>query len=148
MTSKRLFVAAAMVLSVGCVADADDGSGAPDYKRSEQQVIIDNLVDAGFPEDDIMVLEDGRVVVGRDAVVTMQASRELAGIVSDVEGADDFRQYRTTNTVNTDIVDTICIRANGFNASTSATRRAWCSATRETAWAATRRRPPPTARSR
>jgi hypothetical protein len=109
MMSKRLFVAATMVLSVGCVSEVDDDLGEPEFKQTEQEIIVQNLEAAGFPSDDIMVLADGRVVVGRDAVVTMQASRELAGIVSDVEDDDGFRQYRTTNTVNTNAVSTICI---------------------------------------
>lgn len=79
-----------------------------DLKLDQTEVIIQNLQQAGFPDEDITVLPDGTVVVGRDAVVTLQASRELAGITTDgPEG--DFRQYRTTNTVDTTVVNTICI---------------------------------------
>jgi hypothetical protein len=100
---------AAMVLSVGCLAEVEDDHGDSDFKLAEHEVIVENLIAAGFPEDDIMVLDDGRVLVGRDAVVTLQASRELAGIITDVAGDDQLRQYRTTNTVNTTLVGSICI---------------------------------------
>ena len=38
--------------------------------------VIENLVQAGFPADDIMVVDDA-VYVGRDAVVSLAASREM-----------------------------------------------------------------------
>lgn len=43
---------------------------------AEQQEIRSNLLQAGFPENDIQ-LYDGDVYVGRDAHVTLEASREL-----------------------------------------------------------------------
>jgi hypothetical protein len=43
---------------------------------AEQEQIISNLIQAEFPEDDIQ-LYDGDVYVGRDAHVTLDASREL-----------------------------------------------------------------------
>jgi hypothetical protein len=104
MIIKRAFVIG-MVLAVGCTTEEDD-LGDSELRLDETEIIIENLTLAGFPEDDIMVLDDGRVVVGRDAVVTLQASRELAGITTD---GDEFRQYRTTNIVNTLIVQDICI---------------------------------------
>ncbi len=104
MLMKRMFVMG-MVLAVGCVDEGED-LGDAEQRLSEADVIVENLTRAGFVEDDIMILDDGRVVVGRDAVVTLEASREMAGITTD---ADDFRQYRTTNIVNTLIVQNICI---------------------------------------
>lgn len=106
MMMKKTFVMA-MVVATGCM-QADDDQDELEPKLAEYEVIVENLIDAGFPENDIMVLEDGRVVVGRDAVVTLQASRELAGVTSDGAG-DEFRQYRTDNTVNPAVVGTICI---------------------------------------
>ncbi|MCX4243467.1 M57 family metalloprotease [Paraliomyxa miuraensis] len=109
MMMKRMCVVATM-LAVGCYSGVEDELGDSELKLAEHEVIVENLLEAGFPEDDIMVLDDGRVVVGRDAVVTLQASRELAGIVTDgEEGDDQFRQYRTTATVNTAAVQTICV---------------------------------------
>jgi hypothetical protein len=60
-------------------------------EQSENQEIISNLVEAGFPADDIMVVEDA-VYVGRDAQVTLEASREMLQ-----PGKESAEQYRTTN---------------------------------------------------
>jgi Dual-action HEIGH metallo-peptidase len=43
---------------------------------AEQEEIISNLIQAGFPENDIQ-LYDGDVYAGRDGHVTLEASREL-----------------------------------------------------------------------
>ena len=74
----------------GCASGTDD-----------TQEIIDNLVQAGFPADEIMVV-DGLVYVGRDAQVTLEASREM--LTSD----PGQEQYRTTNLVSLTL-DTICV---------------------------------------
>ena len=92
--------AKAMALVVTCGA-LSFGCGAEQGGPAETQEIIDNLVQAGFPADDIMVV-DGAVFVGRDAEVSLAASREM--LVSD---AGD-EQYRTTNLVSL-AVRTICI---------------------------------------
>jgi hypothetical protein len=90
---------------------------------SETDVIIDNLLRAGYPEAEIEVLSDGRVVVGSDAVVTLEASREMVGHTDDFDMNDDFRQYRTTNIVNTLTVNTICIAPTAeFNANAAASQ--------------------------
>ena len=60
---------------------------------------------------------DGTVYVGMDAVVTLEASREMAGVTGE-PGADAFRQYRTNNTVSAS-VGTICIDGGDFNAAIS-----------------------------
>lgn len=74
--------------------------------------IIDNLTQAGLAEGEIEVDDEGRVIVGGDAVVTLEASRELAGLDrlgEELEpGGEQFRQYRTTNIVAAEI-DNICI---------------------------------------
>jgi hypothetical protein len=91
----------ATVLALGCSAFVF-GCSAEQTPADEQQEIIDNLVQAGFPADDIMVV-DGKVYTGRDAHVTLEASREM--LVTDGASAE---QYRTTNLVSTSITK-ICI---------------------------------------
>lgn len=76
-----------MLLSVFVV-----GCGAAGDETGE---IVDNLIQAGFPADDIMVV-DGAVYVGRDAHVTLAASREM--IATDSGRGEE--QYRTTNLVS------------------------------------------------
>jgi hypothetical protein len=77
---------------------------------SETDEIIDNLVQAGFPIDDIMIV-DGDVYVGRDAHVTLEASREMIQVVP---GSSE-EQYRTTNLVSSSKVK-ICINpTSSFN---------------------------------
>lgn len=72
----------------GAFALGCDGPGLP----VEQEEIINNLVQAGYPAQDIMVV-DGRVYVQNDAHVTLQASREMIQVTGTKE------QYRTTNLV-------------------------------------------------
>jgi hypothetical protein len=74
----------------GCASGTDD-----------TQEIIDNLIQAGFRADDVMVV-DGLVYVGRDAQVSLEASREM--LTSD----PGREQYRTTNLINL-ALDTICV---------------------------------------
>ena len=74
----------------GCTSSTDD-----------TQEIVDNLIQAGFRADDITVV-DGVVYTGRDAAVTLEASREM--LTSD----PGKEQYRTTNLVSLTL-DTICV---------------------------------------
>ena len=74
----------------------------------EEQEIIDNLVEAGFPTDDIMVV-DGKVYVGRDAHVTLEASREMIGPVAAGE-----EQYRTNNLVGTSVTKICVVPTSSF----------------------------------
>lgn len=67
----------------------------------ETEEIRANLVEAGFPENDIMVVE-GQVFVGRDAHVTLEASREMLQPLGTME------QYRTTNLVSSSVT-VICV---------------------------------------
>jgi hypothetical protein len=69
------------------------GCGGADI-QAENQEIVSNLVKAGFPADDIMIHEDA-VYVGRDAHVTLEASREMLQ-----PGKENLEQYRTTNLVS------------------------------------------------
>jgi hypothetical protein len=89
----------AAVLAVSCGAVLAGCGVDPEL---ENQEIISNLIAAGFPADDIMVHE-GEVYVGRDAHVTLTASREM---LQPVEGGAE--QYRTNNLVGT-AVTKICV---------------------------------------
>ncbi|MCX4248019.1 M57 family metalloprotease [Paraliomyxa miuraensis] len=82
--------------------------------------IVDNLVDAGYPESEIEVREDGEVFVGGDAHVTLGASREMIGLAADGEEGDEehFRHFRTNNLVGASI-DTICINGKAFSGTMS-----------------------------
>jgi hypothetical protein len=80
------------VALVGCGVDPE----------AENQEIVSNLIEAGFPADDIMVA-DGAVYVGRDAHVTLEASRELLQAP-----AGSAEQYRTTNLVGASVTK-ICV---------------------------------------
>src|SRR5687767_9278431 len=80
-----ILVASCGVLLAGCGTDP----------QIENQEIISNLIKAGFPADDIMVVDDA-VYVGRDAHVTLDASREMLQ-----PGKESAEQYRTTNLVST-----------------------------------------------
>lgn len=100
------------VLAVGCYAGID----SDDFEQREfedTQEIVENLKQAGFPDHEIQILQDGTVYVGMDAVVSLEASREMIGIEGE-PGASAFRQYRTTNMVSSS-VGTICIDGSNFN---------------------------------
>ena len=84
------------IFAYGCSSDPSPGSA------EEQEEIIDNLVQAGFPANDILV-SDGVVYVGRDAAVSLVASREMLEVDSSEE-----EQYRTNNLVGGN-VGTICV---------------------------------------
>src|SRR5262249_28112011 len=76
---------------------------------AERQEIIDNLVQAGYPSGDIMVVDD-KVYVGLDAEVNLQASREMLQVDDSAGGKE---QYRTTNLVSSS-VRTICVNGSAF----------------------------------
>jgi hypothetical protein len=77
---------------------------------NENDEIVDNLVKAGFPADDIMIV-NGLVYVGRDAHVTLEASREM--LQSDPSTSEE--QYRTTNLVSRSLAK-ICLNpTSSFN---------------------------------
>jgi|SRR5215510_7667562 len=91
-----------IALAVGFSALAFGCAAQP----SETQETIDNLVQAGFPADDIMVI-DGVVYVGGDAVVSLEASREMLKVDPSVTQ----EQYRTTNIVSPNVTN-ICINGS------------------------------------
>jgi hypothetical protein len=74
---------ACSALAVGCLGDNSEG---------DTQEIVDNLVQAGYPTAEIQLL-DGKVYVGNDAEVSLQASREM--MMAD----PGQEQYRTFNLV-------------------------------------------------
>ena len=81
--------------------------------QDETEETIENLIQAGYPADDIMVV-DGDVYVGRDALVSLEASREMLQPVDTTE-----EQYRTNNLVGSNI-GRICINpSSGFTGSFS-----------------------------
>ncbi|MCH9686466.1 MAG: zinc-dependent metalloprotease [Deltaproteobacteria bacterium] len=105
---RRVCVVLGLGLStVGCAEGFND-SGEPtadvSLETEEADEIVENMRAAGYPESEIEVIEDGQVIVGGDVVVTLEASREIAGVGADADVG--FRQYRTNNLVN---VGSICI---------------------------------------
>ncbi|HEX2687573.1 MAG TPA: M57 family metalloprotease [Kofleriaceae bacterium] len=96
-------VATCGAFSLGCGAEPQRGG------PEETQEIIENLVQAGFPSNDIMVV-DGIVYVGRDAEVSLEASREML-VVDGSRGGKE--QYRTTNLVSLN-VRTICVDGSKY----------------------------------
>jgi hypothetical protein len=96
LTRKIALVVACSMLASGC-------SERPDETRE----IIDNLIDAGFPANDIRVV-DGIVYVGNDAEVSLAASREMVET-----GGSGREQYRTTNLVSPTLAK-ICVDGSTF----------------------------------
>jgi hypothetical protein len=90
--------AAVLVASCGALLT---GCGVDPQAENEQ--IISNLIQAGFPADDIKVV-DGLVYVGNDAEVNLQASEEM--LQTDPTSTEE--QYRTTNLVGTGVTK-ICV---------------------------------------
>ncbi len=99
------------ILAVGCYAGVESEDFENREINDEVEEIVDNLKTAGFPDEEIGVLEDGTVYVGMDAVVSLEASREMAGV-------SEFRQYRTNNLVDSS-VGTICIDGSDFSGTLS-----------------------------
>src|SRR3712207_2694387 len=89
--------AAVLVASCGALL-----SGCGTDVQSENEQIIANLVEAGFPASD-MLISDDKVYVGLDAHVTLEASEEMLQ-----SGKETQEQYRTTNLVGTSVTK-ICI---------------------------------------
>jgi hypothetical protein len=91
-----LFALGSVLALTGCNRPAD-----------VTEEIVDNLVEAGFPSDDIMVVNE-RVYVGRDAEVSLAASREMLATSGTTE-----EQYRTNNVVSPTLTK-ICINGPAF----------------------------------
>jgi hypothetical protein len=86
-----VLVASCGAMLMGCGAEP----------QSENEEIVSNLVEAGFPANDIAVV-DGAVYVGNDAHVTLETSREM------LQTPDGKEQYSTNNLVGTGVTK-ICI---------------------------------------
>jgi hypothetical protein len=95
-----VLAASCSAFAFGCAAD--QGNSPEDI-----QEIVDNLGQAGYPASEITVVGDD-VYVGRDALVTLDASREM--LIADFSTEE---QFRTTNLVAA-TVDTICVDGSRF----------------------------------
>jgi hypothetical protein len=96
--------AAVLVASCGALL-----SGCGTGIESENEQIVSNLVEAGFPLNDIQIF-DNKVFVGFDAHVTREASEEMLQ-----HGKESMEQYRTTNLVDTSVTK-ICVNpSSDFN---------------------------------
>jgi hypothetical protein len=95
ITKATLFAVACGSLAFGCSADMTPAE--------EQAEIIDNLSQAGYPANEILVYE-GKVYAGQDAVVSLQASREM--LQTDDETTNE--QYRTTNLMSSSVTK-VCV---------------------------------------
>ncbi len=102
---RMTYQAACCAMALGCAAQSDHAQKPPEH--GEVQEIIDNLTQAGFPADDIQVV-DHVVYVGRDAEVSLAASREMLQ-----PSASSEEQYRTTNTISASLAK-ICINGSTF----------------------------------
>ena len=111
MMLRKACVVSAMFLFACGESDALDGAEL----AAVHQEIVDNLLAAGYPDSEIEVGDDGVVIVGGDAVVSLAASREMIGLDGhdDHDGATSFRQYRTTNLVAPDVA-VICIDGSAY----------------------------------
>jgi len=101
---------AMIAIGTGCAASESD---AQESVGGTNQEIVNNLIQAGFPADDIMEV-DGVVYVGRDAAVSLEASREMLK----VDDSNSKEQYRTTNLVGSS-VSTICVNGSAYTGSFS-----------------------------
>ncbi|MEM9454416.1 MAG: M57 family metalloprotease [Myxococcota bacterium] len=93
-----------VILAAGC-SDSGDDYDDIDERNAE---IVENLIEAGFSEEDIDVREasvfgeeltliesEMQVFVDGDMHVTLEASREMLD-----QGAESFRHWRTPNLIN------------------------------------------------
>lgn len=92
-----------VTLAAGCTLTW--GCGA---QPSASEEIVDNLIQAGFPADDITFVGDA-VYVGGDAEVSLQASREML----ETAGTTTQEQYRTNNIVSSSVTK-ICVSGPEF----------------------------------
>jgi hypothetical protein len=106
-TRFTLTTLSALTLSLGLLSACDSSEDADVSERTEIEEIIDNLELAGYPSDEIDISDEDEVIVGGDAVVSLEASREMVH----VHDEDGFRQYRTTNMVSS-TVEYICVNIN------------------------------------
>jgi dual-action HEIGH metallo-peptidase len=77
---------------------------------NENDEIVSNLLQAGYPSSEISIV-DGRVMVGGDAHVTLEASREMIQSSS----ATSEEQYRTNNLISTSLRKICVVPTSSFN---------------------------------
>jgi hypothetical protein len=101
MSTNKL-VAILATFTVGACVEAPE-------ELDPQTEIIENLIEAGYPAEDIDIF-DGEVYVQLDGQVSLQASREML-----VAGDSSEEQYRTSNLVGATVTK-ICINpTSSFN---------------------------------
>jgi len=98
MHKATLVAAICGVLAVGC------------GPATENDEIVSNLKQAGYPASEI-TLVDGRVYVGGDAEVSLEASREMI----EVAPGSTEEQYRTNNLVGSSITKICVVPTSQFN---------------------------------
>jgi hypothetical protein len=98
----------ATLLAVTCGSLAF-GCSAEMTPAEEQAEIIDNLSQAGYPANEILVA-DGKVYAGLDAVVSLQASREML----ETDGRT-HEQYRTSNLMGSTVTKVCVNPTSKFN---------------------------------
>lgn len=96
--------AAVVVVSCGALL-----SGCGTAPQDENEEIVANLIEAGFPAKDIMV-SDGKVYTGLDAHVTYEASLEMLQ-----HGSEGPEQYRTSNLVGSSVSKICVVPTSQFN---------------------------------
>lgn len=101
---------------LSCFACSPDDEEIAVSQEAVTLEILENLVRAGFPENDIQIFED-KVYVGWDAEVTLEASREMVAHLR-LDDAPVLEQYRTTNLVSSSVQD-ICIDGRRFSGTLS-----------------------------
>jgi hypothetical protein len=109
-------VLVASMLAACDVSDAVPGDAdALDAAETRTLEIVDNLRQAGYPDEAIEIDEDGAVIVGGDAVVSLGASRELIGLTRTGEERENApRQYRATNVIDAAIAE-ICVDGSALS---------------------------------
>lgn len=98
LKTSTLFIATFAALTSGCMMGED---------LDPIDETVENLIEAGFPEDDIQI-QDDQVYVGNDTLVTLEMSREMLEGEQEALVDLDTIQYRTRNLVSRG-VRTICI---------------------------------------
>jgi len=98
MHKATLLAAICSVLAVGC------------GPATENDEIVSNLIQAGFPSNDIQIF-DGKVYVGLDAHVTLEASREM---IQAAPGTSE-EQYHTTNLMSRSLTKVCVNPTSTFN---------------------------------
>lgn len=109
-----------LLLALCAACDGTEGYSRPTVLSLAERTdeTVENLQRAGYPAHEIEVRESGEVLVGLDAEVSLEASREMIGIADRRgelrdESDEGFRQYRTANLVSSSIAK-ICINGSAY----------------------------------